>query len=103
MVKQVDHFQYISKVRRYLLGAGEQGISQSELNQKVRTRIYGADDLLELLEEWEKRSWVQKFRVKRGSRAVAYIWRATTLLRDDFSVPIEGKLPIAAETDQSVS
>lgn len=102
MSKSVNYFDYIKKVRRNLLAANEDGITQHMLNQKVRTKIFGADDLLYLLEEWERRNWVQKFRARINSRHPSILWRATTLLRDDFSVAIEGNLPIE-QTDQSVS
>lgn len=95
MSKQVNYFDYIKKVRRTLLAANIDGLTQHQLNQKVRTKIFGADDLIYLLEEWEKRNWVQKFRVRQNSHHPSILWRATELLRDDFSVSVDGELPTA--------
>lgn len=102
-MKYANHYSYISKVRLILLGSGTQGISQHDLNQKTRTKIFQTEHLLDLLEEWEKRQWVQKFRVRGHTGHAKMTWRATTKLRDDWSsLEIDGELPTQASPGQTL-
>lgn len=84
-MKFANHMRFMNKVRHKLLAAGLEGISQNDLHQQVRTRVFQGDDLMEILYEWESRGWVQSFRVKGLSRHPKMMWRATTLLRDKYN------------------
>lgn len=86
MVKYANHWHYIQKLRRMLLGAGTVGLSQSDLNQRSRTKVFQVEHMLETLEEWKRRGWVQSFRVRGPSGHPMMIWRATNKLRDDWSI-----------------
>lgn len=80
-----------------MLASGTQGISQHDLNQATRTKIFQTEHLLDLLDEWERREWVQRFRVKGVSGWPKIMWRATTKLRDEWSsLQIDGELPTQA-------
>lgn len=96
-MKYANHGNYLNKIRHVLLSAGTQGISQHMLNQLTRTKIFQTDDLLEALNEWENRHWVQAFKVKGLSKHPKTMWRATTKLRDEWSnLIIDGELPTVA-------
>ena len=84
-MKYANHRRYIEKLRYKLLAAGTQGLSQYELNQVTRTKVFSSNHMLEQLEEWEMKGWVQKFRVKGISKHPKTMWRATTALRDEWS------------------
>jgi hypothetical protein len=85
-LKYPSHWRYVCKVRQLLLGAGERGISFHDLNQLTRTKVFDQDDLREILNEWLLREWLQSFVVSTGARGrKPTIWRATTLLRDEWS------------------
>lgn len=89
-----SHGRFMAKIREILLGRGTQGIGQNDLNQLVRTKIFTRDDMNTILEEWEGRGWVQKFVSTGMSKHPKIIWRATTLLRDEWSsLHIDGELP----------
>jgi hypothetical protein len=84
-MKYPSHWRYIQKVRQVLLGRGERGIKFHDLNQLTRTKVFKQDDLRELLIAWKLREWVQSFLVTGQRGRAPTIWRATTLLRDDWS------------------
>lgn len=93
-MKYANHFNYLTKLRHTLLAAGTQGLSQHDLNQKTRTKIFQKDDMLAALLEWENRDWVQRFKVTGISKHPKTMWRATTKLRDEWSsLHIDGELP----------
>jgi hypothetical protein len=97
-MKFASHGGYLNKLRLVLLGAGTQGISQHDLNQKTRTKIFQSEDLSAALMEWESRGWVQSFKMTGLSKHPKTIWRATTKLRDDWSsLVIDGDLPTAGD------
>lgn len=100
-MKFANHGNFLAKLRHVLLAAGTQGLSQHELNQKTRTKIFQKDDMMAALTEWENRHWVQCFKMTGISRHPKTMWRATTKLRDEWSsLVIDGELPtIAAEGD----
>jgi hypothetical protein len=85
MTNKASKYRYTQKLRHILLGAGLEGISQFHLNQKSRTRIFSVSDMMEVLEEWESREWVQKFKTQLFAKRPTTIWRATTKLRDEWS------------------
>ena len=77
--------RYAKKVRSILLSCGADGIKQSHLYLKTKTPSFPVQELLDLLEIWRMRQWVQRFQVTPlGSRRTATIWRATTKLRDEW-------------------
>ena|SRR5882672_312283 len=84
-MKYPSHWRYIQKVRQVLLGRGERGIKFHDLNQLTRTKVFKQDDLRELLIAWKLRDWVQSFLITGQRGRVPTIWRATTLLRDNWS------------------
>lgn len=92
-MRHVNHFQYVQKIRHALLAAGEEGITQHNLNQKTRTKIFTSTDLDLVLEGFKQRRWVEEFRVRRLTKHRIIMWRATTLLRDDWQPMVEGELP----------
>lgn len=93
-MKFANHSKYLAKMRHTLLAAGTIGISQHDLNQKTRTKIFQKDDMMAALLEWEGRHWVQSFKVTGLSKHEKTMWRATTKLRDEWSsLHIEGDLP----------
>ena len=97
-MKYANHGNYLSKLRHVLLSAGTQGLSQHMLNQLTRTKVFQTDDMMEALQEWENRYWVQSFKVKGLSKHPKTMWRATTKLRDEWSsLVIDGELPTIAE------
>lgn len=102
-MRHVNHYQYVQKVRHALLAAGEEGITQHNLNQKTRTKIFTSTDLDLVLEEFRTRKWVEEFRVRRLTKHRTIIWRATTLLRDDWSPMIDGKLFTGATVEATLS
>src|SRR6266403_4565278 len=98
MANFVNQHRYTAKVRRTLLGAGVQGIGQYNLNQAVRTRYFNVDDLLLILNEWERRQWVQSFKINKLAKRPTTIWRATVLLRDEwYKITFDKPLPTAAD------
>ena len=101
-MKFANHGNYLSKLRHKLLSAGTTGISQYNLNQSTRTKVFQTDDMLEALQEWEHRGWVQSFRVTGLSKHPKTMWRATTKLRDEWSsLVIDGDLPrLASDGDK---
>lgn len=84
-MRYANHMQFMEKLRLKLLAAGLTGISQHDINQTTRTKIFNRDDILEVLEEWEHRGWTQRFKVTGFSKHPKIMWRATTLLRDNWS------------------
>lgn len=85
-----DYYRYVNRVRNILLGAGEEGITQHELNQKVRTPSWTVTPLYDLLTLWESKQYVQSFTIRPvGSTRNAKLWRATTKLRDEWSTLTE--------------
>jgi hypothetical protein len=85
MSKHLDYFHFAKKVRRVLLAAGEDGMAQSVLYHKVRTRHWQINELLDLLTGWQSRNWVQSFSAKTyNAKLPSTIWRATVLLQSDF-------------------
>lgn len=94
MANKISRYRYMAKLRHTLLGAGLEGISQFNLNQKVRTRYFGVPDMMEILSEWEDREWVQRFKTRLFAKRPTTIWRATTKLRDEWNnIRVEGELP----------
>ncbi len=99
MTKFANHFSYQQKIRRVLLGAGLAGISRSKLNQKTRTRVFSAPQLIEIIDGWRAKGWVEVFMVPNQYRDET-IYRATTALRDEFSsFSVEGELPTGPSSD----
>lgn len=91
-----SHPRYMQKIRLLLLGAGRKGISQYELNQKTRTKIFGLTDLLQILNEWETKQWVQTFKIRVNGNKKTVFWRATTELVAGFqNVHLRGITPKA--------
>lgn len=86
MARFANHFNYIERVRMCLITAGTTGISQHDLNQKTRTKIFQRDDMMAILLEWKGRGWVQSFKVKGMSKHPKTMWRATTKLRDEWAM-----------------
>lgn len=85
-MKHANIVRYSLKIRQLLLGAGQKGIGQWELNQKTRTKVFNTSDMLMILKEWEAKKWVDSHQViVLGSKRPTTIWRATTLLRDDWN------------------
>lgn len=103
-MKYPNHWKYVCKVRLLLLGAGMEGLSFHQLNQKTRTKVFHQDHLRELLNEWELREWVQCFVVPNGRRGRnPTMWRATTLLQDSWvDITIDGSLPQAPAVEVEV-
>lgn len=90
----VNHSRYMNKIRQLLLGAGRRGISQYELNQKTRTKILALDDLIQILNEWEAKQWVQTFQIRVNGTKKTKMWRATTELVAGFqNVHLRGITP----------
>lgn len=103
MAKYANHYQYISKLRHILLASGTQGISQHELNQRSRTKVFTREHMLDTLEEWRLRDWVQAFKFAGLSKHPKTMWRATTRLRDDWSrfhLQTEPTEPVAQPGEQ---
>lgn len=91
----VSYLRYAEAVRRALLAAGVDGISQYHLNQKVRTRHFNANHLDELLLDWKIKHWVDKFYDPHNSKRPVTIWRATELLKTEWpkiTVNLKGPL-----------
>lgn len=98
-----NHHRYMVKVRQLLLGAGIEGISQYNLNQAVRTRAFNVEDLMLILNEWEKREWVQQFKMKLWAKRPTTIWRATTKLRDEWNaITFDRPLPTATVAEEEI-
>ena len=94
MANRVSYFRYKTKLRHILLGAGLEGISQFNLNQKMRTRHFDVSDMNSILAEWEEKEWVQQFKLTMFTKRPTTMWRATTKLRDEWAnIKIEGDLP----------
>lgn len=95
-MKYASHGNYLKNLRYKLLSAGTVGLSQHDLNQATRTKVFQSEDMMAALMEWEGRGWVQSFKVKGLSRHPKTMWRATTKLRDEWSsLSIDGDLPMA--------
>lgn len=83
-------FRYLERIRHMLLARGDRGISQHDLNQKVRVPKSQehdgttAADLRDILNNWQERRWVDKFNVTPFGKKPELRWRATTLLRDEW-------------------
>lgn len=104
MANFANHHRYMSKIRTILLGAGIEGISQYHLNQKVRTKFFDVNDLNLILDEWEKREWVQKFKMNKWAKRPTVIWRATTKLRDEWnSITFDKPLPTEPVEDEPLT
>jgi len=73
--------RYAELVRRLLLAAGTNGIGQRDLHQRSRTPKYNIDDLLMLLHAWQRRNWVDHYKI--GAK---HYWRATQLLHDQWFI-----------------
>ena len=68
-------------LRVKLIGAGSQGIPHSKLTQQCKTRLFSIDDIIEILEEWREKGFVQKFVTKPShSKRPVTVWRATQLI-----------------------
>ncbi len=92
----IDHSRYTNKIRQLLLGAGRVGISQYDLNQRTRTKFFKLPDMLQILEDWEARQWVQKFQIRVNGTRKTTMWRATTELVAGFqNVHLRGVTPKA--------
>lgn len=92
--------RYMRKVRTLLLAAGRVGVSQYELNQKTRTKFFHLVDLLQILDEWENRQWVQKFKMRVNGKRPTIMWRATTELVAGFAnVHLKGISPESEMVD----
>lgn len=103
MAKFASKHQFATKIRRLLLGAGIDGITKYHLNQKVRTRFFSVTDLDEILNEWEKRGWVQQFKVHKWTKRPITIWRATTLLADEWNnITFDKPLP-TEDVEEAIS
>lgn len=86
--------RYAEKVRQLLIGAGLEGMSQYELNQKTRTRFFNVAALLQVLNEWERLGWVQAHRVRVYGTRKTTMWRATTKLVEGYAnVHLRGITP----------
>lgn len=94
MAMTVNHNRYMLKIRQLLLGAGKKGMSQYELNQKTRTKHFKLPDMLQILEEWERKQWVQRFQIRVNGTKKTITWRATTELVAGFqNVHLRGITP----------
>lgn len=89
----LSHERYMMKIRTLLVSAGRVGISQYDLNQATRTHFFKLPDLLQVLNEWEQRQWVQQFKIRKASRP-SIMWRGTTELVAGFAnVHLKGVTP----------
>lgn len=102
-MKYANHGNFTKKLRLILLGAGTTGVAQHILNQKTRTKIFQRDQMVEILDEWQIRGWVQKFVVVGLSKHPKVVWRATTKLRDEWSsLQISGELPVGPAPEVAI-
>lgn len=69
------------KLKNLLIGAGVNGMKQSELVKSLQNDIY-SEDIERKLEFWFEQDKVQKFHVPPNSRQgrPAVVWRATSKL-----------------------
>lgn len=72
--------RYANKVRGVVLAAGTDGIGHHKLHQKTRTPNFPSQSLWDLLSEWQRRGWVDRFTIRPDSLRPITIWRATELL-----------------------
>lgn len=92
------------KIRTLLLGAGLDGVTQYDLNQATRTRTFNSTSLLQVLEEWEGKKWVQRFKTHIYGKRRTTVWRATKLLQAEFAnVHLRGVTPDVPLEKQSPS
>lgn len=100
LMAELSHDRYMKKIRTLLLAAGRIGVSQYDLNQKTRTKFFALNDLLQVLNEWENRQWVQKFKMRVNGKRPTTMWRATTELVAGFAnVHLKGVTPEAEMVD----
>ena len=79
-----SHLRIKRKLQRVLINAGAEGITQTDLLNKTRTRIWSRDRIKEILKDWKARDLVQTFEIKvKTSKRPVKIWRATTLIRTE--------------------
>jgi len=104
-MKYPNHFKYITKIRLKLLAAGITGISRNDLNQATRTKYFQGSHMKETIDEWIAKGWVESFEVQgKKSRHPETIYRATTLLRDEWGkIMLEQELPRESKSDQDAS
>lgn len=68
-------------LRTKLIAAGSQGITQTEITQKCRTKLFGIPEIVEILDEWREKGFIQKFITKPShSKRPVTVWRATQLI-----------------------
>ena len=97
-----NHQRYMNKIRSLLLGANREGISQYDLNQATRTKHFNVSAMLQILEEWERKQWVQSFKVRIYGKRPTTMWRATTLLVEGFqNVHLRGITPHSVMVEPS--
>lgn len=90
MTSAQAHQRMKIKLRRVLISAGLEGMSQRDLTSKCRTynpksNRNGATvaDVVDVLNDWRVRKWVQVFSVTKGySKKPTRVWRATTDLKN---------------------
>ena len=81
MSRIYSHIRLKRKLREKLIGSGADGISQHQLMQQCRTRLFKIADIEEILEDWRGKDWVQKFYTTQShSKKPVIIWRATQLI-----------------------
>lgn len=105
-MKSSNIIRYSIKLRQLLLGAGQRGMSQWELNQRTRTKVFSTNDMLAILVEWENKRWVESFRITvLGAKRPTTIWRASTLLRDEWANDFKliNPSPVSSNKDQDAS
>lgn len=73
------------KIRLKLLARGLDGISRTELYQQTRTKVFKAEDLDVILEQWILRGWVERFIVPGNGKIPQTLYRATQDLRDQWA------------------
>ena len=72
------------KLQQVLILAGAEGITQTDLINKTRTKLYKRPDIEEILRDWKVRDLVQSFEIKvKTSKRPVKIWRATALIRTE--------------------
>ena len=76
-----DRSRLKNKIKLLLVNAEQEGMMHTTLIDKCRTRDFPAEEIRNILQDWNTRQLVQCFEVKKDhSKKPVMIWRATRLI-----------------------
>ena len=82
MTENIYPIERLEKIREYLISGGIHGRKQKEIVHYLCHQLL-ASEVVDILESWRERGWVDKFTIEGKAHRPVTIWRATERILED--------------------